>query len=416
MKFIEKKITLYGIILFIFVCMAICNCKGFYLLLPLEYQEVYVYLYYLCTIVSVIFFITNYKKNFRLYSSTIKYILFTIFLFFIPQFLYTYIEYNQGVIGFFKASNQYIFIIWSIPILYLFYKDKGYHKVLNILTNILIVGYSIILINSVLKNYFDFSLFNVLKWSYKNGNVRLLNLSVLMPLVLLYNWNQIITENAKKKNWFATILILTCIFYVEQTRFLMFTVIITMFLMYLFKKRNNINKIFLYFITIILLISAIGSGLVSSYIQQFSEENNGISTSYRMKEFDFYMGKFKENKIFGIGLIPQYRIYEEYGISNLGDMNPNDIGVFGSLGVLGMGVFVLFILPMFRWLVISRKALNNPTTSKDGLLLIGLFIYLTISSATLIILNFERIALFPFCIAIFEYYNYILKKKDNEVE
>lgn len=417
MKSIVKNnkmiITMYSIITILFLLMIAFNNKGLYLIFPIGKQELFIYFYYACVFFSIFFIFNFYKKNPKLYKSTMSYILLSIFLFFIPQFIYTSVKYNLTINDYFTTAIKYFFIVWSFPILYLISKDNGYEKILKKINFVVILGYISILGNAILKNYFAFSLFKVMKWAIKDGKIRLLNLSAFMPLVLIYNWNKIINNEAKKKNWISLIILLLVTVYVEQTRFQIIAIAATMALMYLFKKRKSMKNTLLYFITILLIILSLASGWAGNYISQFSEEKNGISTSYRMNELNFYLERFNKNKLFGIGLIPQDKIYSIYRISSYGDMNPDDIGIFGSLGVIGSGVVLLFIIPMIRWFSISKKVLNTEGMSKDGTLLMGMFIYLLVSSITLFVLNFQRIPLFPFCIAIFEYYNYLLKNRGD---
>ena len=415
LKFENKKLKLYSIVAFVFFSMVFFNCKGFYLMLPINVQHIYTYIYYLCSIISLVVFIVVFKKNRELYNGTFKFIIATLFLFFLPQLIYTYFKYNQNVLDFARAANQYTFIIWTIPILYVFYKEEGYSKFIRLITNIVTIGYIIILINVLLKYLLNFSFFNIEKWNFtNNGTIRILNLSVIAPLTLIYNWNKIIEKKGKVENWISLIIVLVVTIIIEQTRMKIIITLITLFCMFLFKKRDKKSRMILFGLTASTVVLILITGIFNIFLSQFSESNNGISTLYRINELNFYLEKFDENKLFGIGLVPQTDIYDIYGISKYGDMNPNDIGIFGSLGLLGMGVVIIFIFPLFRWWKIYRKVSKDSVNSKNSMLLLGILIYTLLSSTTLIILNYERIALYPFFIAIFEYHNYLLIKEKRE--
>lgn len=410
----KLRISIYDIFTFLFLIIFILNCKGFYLFLPLKLQSLFSYFYYICTFLSIFFALFIKKSNQEVYQSTLKYNLFLIAFFVIPQFLFTFSKYDQGIFSFFKNIYSYLFVFWTIPILYLFSKKNGYENLLNGMSKILLIGYLLIFINVFLQNTFHFSFFRVEDFAMRNDRIRLLNLSSFMPLVLLYHWNKILDGSKSKMSYILCFVLLVTTFYVEQTRMGILVLLGSMFFMFLFKKRDKSKKILISLFIVAVISFGLFGGYAKSYLSQFSLQNNGISTSARIKELRFFLGEFKSSPLFGIGVISPTSMYQFYNIPSYEIVNAEDIGIFGSFGTLGLGVFLLFIFPMIRWWKVCKAVRHSDKYSTDGLLLTGVYFYLLFSSLTLFILNFQRIALFPFCIALFEYYAYLLKQDIKE--
>lgn len=406
---ITTKLSTCRVVIFFFGIMEILNCRGFRLLLPISVQQYTFHSYKICTFISIGIILFYCNKDIKLYKSTLKYIFSVLILCFLPQYFYTSAQYSQTLADYIEAVDQYIFIVWAIPILYVFKKKNGIQQLLEIMTTIINVGYSIILVQALLKNYFNFVFFNVEKWGLANGRIRMPDLSSFAILLLIFNWYKFLCHTARKKNVFAIALIVAVTIYVDRGRVQILTMLLTLFLMLLFYNQKKVNKVFLWSITIISSAIALSSGLITTYLSQFTEANNGISTTNRLKELEFYLGKFTEHKFFGIGLVPEHNIYDLMGISSAGNMNPYDIGIFGSLGVLGLGVIIIYGIVLVRWGIICKKTMSNSKYDKEGILLLGIFAHALLSSFTMIVLNYVRIPVFPFYIAIFEYFNYLQK-------
>lgn len=406
------KIHLYRIFETLFLITLFLSCKGYYYIFPLRFQKLYTILYYLLTIVSTLLLITCIKKEYKNYRWIFKYLVVILVFFLFPQFIYTFYKYNQGIIEFLKASVRYFFFIWSVPLLYIMKEEKKLDCFLKKCSLVLFIGYFSVFINVFLKSHYSFTFFHLENWNMRKGNFRILDISPFTPIIILYNWYKILNHSANKFNYMVVIFILFVTIYIEQTRMLIIIYLFTLIIMFLLKKRETMNKIVLNFFIVICCLICISCGVFNNFFSQFSIENNGVSTVYRINELKFYIERFNDNKLFGIGILPQEQVYEIYNISSSGNMNPDDIGIFGSLGLIGFGNVIVFLFPLLHFIKIYFNLKRN-NKNNCIILLGGIIIYMISSSFTLFIFNFQRIALFPIFISIFEYCNFLYGKKST---
>lgn len=94
----------------------------------------------------------------------------------------------------------------------------------------------------------------------------------------------------------------------------------------------------------------------------------------------------------------------EYGIAYWQNHNYEDIGIIGFLGIAGIvGIIVIYIIPIMRMLFVLQSVKGKISSYSEYLMLIGMFCYIIVTSATLIIVNYQRMPCFAICIALFEY-------------
>lgn len=415
-----RKITVSQILLLIFLLMIIFNCRGFRYLLPVNFQKIYTYSYFLCTITSIftiVFYMTTGKKNGYYVSIWFIYLIFLILFFFLPQYIFTTITYKQGIRDYYSAISHYLYILWIFP-LFLIIKNFGQEKLLYFITKIVFIGCLLAIINVFLQNKIGISLYKVKEWSFRNGRIRITDFSSFYPLALFYLWNKIIFKNKKQiKNIVTLLIIFICSIYVESTRLSIMAQFVSMTIMFLMVKSQPFSKYLKWFTIVVVSFVTIFGGGFDALLSQFSLSNNGVSTSYRLEEIFFYFSKFLNNKLFGIGLIPDNKIYSIFDISAKGNMNYTDIGIIGLLGTIGMGSIFIYLIPLIRWGIITYRISKNKEYHYESILLLGLWLYIFMTSLTLILVNYHRMPLFPFCFVVFEwnYYRYKHTKVKNEI-
>lgn len=369
------------------------------------------------------FFILIFSVGFKKYFSEIKfikyYLIYIMIIFYIPMFLYTNIKYNQEIIEFIKASYQYIYIFLSYPIYYILKKEGIDNRLFRYLSNIVVIGMILLIINAYLYNNYSIAFLFVNNVRRSGSNLmRVWDLSSLEAFVVLFNFYKLLSTKDRKEKVFCIlkiIIIFLALIYVEQTRMMIIALILASFFMYLMKKRTNVKKVI---ITLILMISIIvmwNIGAFSALIDSFSLNSKyGLSTSIRLLELEHYLSIFMEKPVFGIGLVwPTIsRAYDLlYGV--YGTYTITDVGIFGYFASVGINALIIYGIPSMRFSIIVYRLNKQSKSSNLSILLIGLIIFLFISSFTLLILNTSRIFIWPFYLALFEYANNILLKRDN---
>ena len=123
---------------------------------------------------------------------------------------------------------------------------------------------------------------------------------------------------------------------------------------------------------------------------------NGASTLDRLRELRVAFYILRNKGILGLGMINKN--VQRHLFSNV---TLEDIGLIGHMVQTGIWSVPLFIFPMFRMALILVHGIKE----KFRIFLSTVYIYLLITSISLFILDSPRILMWPFCLALFEFYN-----------
>lgn len=395
-----NKTTLIYVMLYL---LAIISCKGYRFYLPQQYQYIHMQIFSLFSVISFFYFLLLYKQIKKIDQYINIYLLVCGIAFIFPQLLYTHYKYNQSLSDFYNASQHFFFLLWIIPLFYLFYRDNTI-KILKTIANITVVGYLSLIINAFLKNHFGLMLLNISAGSiaWKNGYLRILDCAVFTPVAIAYLFSNSLFYN-KKKCLIKLCIILFGQIYVEKTRMATFALIFMILSMILFSNKNKLSKIFTWIFLIVGGCISIIGGVVDQILLKFSVQNNGNSTLYRINEIEFYIKQFINNKLFGIGLISPEKIMQNFGLMYWQNHNYEDIGIIGLLGLTGiLGIIIIYIIPCIRMLYVLKCIKKSSGLTYEFLMLVGMFAYIIATSATLLITNYQRMPCFIICIALFE--------------
>lgn len=273
------------------------------------------------------------------------------------------------------------------------------------IANITVIGYISLIINAFMNNHFGFMLLKISgdALAQKNGYIRIVDCAVFTPLVIAYLFSNSVVHN-RKLDFFKMCIVLLGQIYVEKTRMGTIALLFMLIAMLLFSKKNKFSKILTWIFLILGGFFSIAGGMIDQILSKFSIQNNGNSTLYRLNEIQFYMSHFIENKLLGIGIISPEKIMNEYGIAYWQNHNYEDIGIIGFLGIAGIvGIIVIYIIPIIRMLFVLQSVKGKISSYSEYLMLIGMFCYIIVTSATLMIVNYQRMPCFAICIALFEY-------------
>lgn len=403
-------------IIYLLIIMTILCTDRFFCILPIE-ENLFQMAGVLCTILAFSMIIV-YKGIIR---NSWFIILYNIILisFLIVQFISTSYRYSsQSIVAFIQASQQYIWILLSYPIFYYFCKDKDIEKLMDTMLIIVTVTYVLCLLSALVYNMtgsepLAFSYYQVNHVIGKrSGRMRLIDLSCVEGLTLVWGFNQIINKEHKLKYIIMWALMFTTIVYVEQTRMVQLTMLMVCGVMFFCKpsktRYGQFIKIVMLFILV--LVVMFGSGeIMEKLAESFSTEGeNGGSTTVRLDEIEYATELFLANPWNGSGLMINDVRDGYITYKGRGKFGYTDIGFYGLLAQVGMWAVLIYIVPLVRMGIITfRLKKENPYRE----LCIGLFVFILATSLTLLILNRTRAFMFPFCVGIFEYANVVEKER-----
>lgn len=350
------------------------------------------------------------------------YYLAIVIVFLLVQFVYTFRSYSdQTVIKYIQSAYAFFWILLSFPLFYLFQKEQDIEDVLDLITFTTVISLAIMIITARAYNLSERTIFNVdqyRKYLMRNGRLRIWDLSSLEGLVVIWLfYNILYTKKKLVRNLLAIVVIFSALLYVEQTRSMQLYLILVMAFMYITKAAKGVSsavsKICVVLGTIVYIVA---TGWIDSIIQSFSTTGlYASSTIIRLDEVVYSLQLFKDHIINGTGLVLSSTRDIYFSYTGAGKLGYTDIGIIGLLAQVGLWAIVIYILPICRFGYILLK-LKKGGGHKYFPFLLGVFIFLVITSATLLVINSQRAYMWPFCIAIFEfvYYQYKENLKSQE--
>ena len=419
MSWNKKKLIINKTFLaYVMLCLiVIVSNRGYRLYLPYKYQYIHMQIFSIFSVISFFFFLLLFKWTNRNDRFINIYLVVWVLGFAIPQLLYTYAKYGQGLSEYYSASQHFFFFIWIAPLLLVFKKNNIY-KVLEIITNITVIGYCSLIFNAIMKNYTGMMLLRISSenMAWRNGTIRIVDCAVFTPFAIAYLFAKHL-KSRKKIDLIRILIILIGQIYVEKTRMGTVALIFMIISMILLSKKHKLSKIATWIILGIGGVFSVLLGTINQVLSRFSVQNNGNSTLYRLNELEFYIKQFLDNKYLGIGNISPEKIMQNYNLMYWQNHNFEDIGVIGLLGMAGLlGVIIVFIVPMIRMIYILKKTQKEICVEEELLfcMLIGLVAYFIITSITLLITNYQRMPCFVVTIALAEYFWVMHKERLNK--
>ena len=299
----------------------------------------------------------------------------------------------------FLALRQYIWIFLFWILLFQFKRARGnYQRILN---NILIIVVITLLIRSIpwfLYTFFQIETFpKILKefgglW-YRNATAIRVDGTPLISIALFLSiYLSMKFQNLKYR--YATFIIMSYILFVNQTRVLIFSVVISGFLMYLYSRESTF---LLRFSKIIIVFGILGciifggiSLLSNQYTEMLSIQDRGLG--YRYWELNYYLSLLAENNW-------------KYGVGILTGSNPNsaailygtwtskmyldDLGFLELFVQFGMLSILLYGYLFYKLQSIIRK-LDYKAARYEKALMVAIFSNLLITMISLNVYGIQR--------------------------
>lgn len=400
------KITLrYSHIFFwIIFIIVVCDNNGFRLfrIEDNDYKAVSLIMVGIALIIciaqkGILNFDKNSKKFVVLYLGVI--VCFLIFEYFYIKHMY---GGQQTFYEFANRNKHYVFILLTIPLIYIFIIEDSEKKVMDSVLALVTITLGLMLLYAFFYNWREIELFDISmysKTSMRNDRMRMWDLSSLEGLAVIYGTYKIL-ENHKKRvlYLFQVIVCIATLIYVEQTKMMLIAIAISIGFMLLIKPYKTVNGILAKYVALILAGIAACSFVLPRLMSSLSK---GASVSYRLIEIQFVRGILHNYKLFGMGMITprlQKKLFY-YGIYSY--ISLDDIGVIGYTAQAGIWIIGVYFLPMLRMAWILFYGHKNDLR----IFLWTVYIYLLVTSATLLVLDSQRILMLPFCLALFEFYH-----------
>lgn len=295
------------------------------------------------------------KNNYSfLFKNNIYMIIGLIFFEVLIAFLYT----GQDIMLGLDASQRYFRYLFYFYLNIKMNDEKIADKVVDMM--ILIASILAILYIIQARIYPNVKVFNM-SYMIRDGNVRFytgINLITFSAFLALEKY----FSSKDKKYIIATIILISEIYIVGQTRSITIPLIMILFYkMFISKKISSkqIIKNFIIIVTIVVFILIKPQFIENTFISVYNEISNNTGTSgFRIREISFYMNQFMQSPIWGIGI---YSDSTQVGYEILGrhlEYYQNDIGVIGfiaTFGIFGMAIFATIIYKAVKVL----KKCNN---------------------------------------------------------
>lgn len=319
--------------------------------------------------------------------------------------------YKQGLNSTWKIASSLLIVFLSIPILYLF--ENGYNiddlfKYLNI---IVMIWYIVVIFQyfTYRKNghFFLIDYFSSDEFRIRNNSIRL-TLFSLGNIAILYNFNEIYVKkkSISKKIWNLIILVagLFCVFFVQQTR--MFYIVDCVGVMIIILASSNKPHKVIWNLMLIgfvfLLLSDYISRLFNSFIAGDDVYNYNSSVVRQYANIYFFQS-FLKNPWFALGFVSD-GVYPYIAHGPALIYNMSDVGFIGLLAQTGLFALFIYVMPIIRCTVIIIKIIHRKLLNQNTLLF-SLYVYMLVSSISLMMTTPSYAILLPVIYAYFEFEN-----------
>lgn len=409
-----KISKLFKIVLFVSSAIAL----GILLLSPMEiigkYEERF---FIVMAALGMNIIILAMTKDFRHYAEyrvavhyTIPYLM-SVFI----SIIYSKMQYGYSIMSMAKIVAPYLYILMAFPLIYVFIRDGNCFKFLK-WVSLLEFGMLLIRFTSwFLYNHVNITIFPRLLFRYgewvrdgfqrvESGGLYGVTLTVLAIYAL---------KRKKAKRYFLFV-VLTFLFLpvVTKARFQTAVAAGTGFVIYYFIEAElKYRK----FIKNMIIISA---GVILSFIGGIPEKiialvsingKYGSSTSVRLDGIKYFLTMLMDKRaVLGFGILGEADSYPQVYqllLRNEGSMYYiDDMGIFGT--IVQYGILSLVIYGGLFYLIIKICLKCHKQKNYVYLpLLMGLTVYLVVSSVFLSVFDVQRLYDLPFYIAIFSYVN-----------
>ena len=407
----KMKISKYSVLSFILIAELLFDTDFLYLL------SVRHFLAFLFTGFALLVYYCNYQKSFRMIKRNSGGLITICFLYLISYviiLLYSIITYkNQSLYETFVGENEsysLLFFFLVFPILTKIYHDKGPSYVLEI-CNSFALALCLLEILQVFIYQRTGLIFMTQYFENRTIGFRTYGLRIIMHwsgnIMSIYNFYMFYSyrSGAKIKSslkYLALFLIMILDqILISQTRQTLLIIGLCLIYLVIVDRNNKFGLLKKGLVSGSIILFVFVSGIISKMINSFSLTGElGVSTAGRLYSYKYYWEYFLAHPIFGFGFAN--RKVNPTIVAGLGSAVVDDVGIVGQLAKLGLFVIPMYIVPLVRCIYILVKA-NRSRKVPNFTLYFAFLLFVVLGSATQIVLDQERILLFPIVLAISEY-------------
>lgn len=351
---------------------------------------------FLC--IMVVYFcpyMINQKSFLPLYLLVISFIIMAIDI-------YSFVIYrNESLKDIVLTNGHFMYLFLTIPILWLFIREETIYSLLDKINVVMFIWYVIVILQKVLYTYTG-TIFIQMDDMLRDGRLRIHLLS-FGNLMIIYNFNQFYNRREKNRLFYLAqfLMGMYCLVFIQITRGYMIAVIIGVGCEIIAAstsvKKTAINVA----IVVSGLLYFIYSGLFEKILTSLNLLQTG-TISVRFEAIQYYWNEFLKSPLWGHGTIVDVNNSVIAGGFH-GTYYYSDVGIIGALAQYGLLFVFIFMIPIIHFIRISLRIFMNRVLREKFCFLFGVIAYILVTMPTLIVTDVERIFLFPFCLALFEY-------------
>lgn len=346
----------------------------------------------------VVFFFSKFRRWLNDYNGFLARYVGVYILSIFAVIVFTYMGNGASIKSAFITACPYFTVLLCLPILLSMKDDESVDRILKLINIFTLMMYMLVIIQSYLYDNHGIIILKYLNKtiSIRNGRVRL-DVLPFGNIMLIYNLFTVFYRKEKRRLIHVINLImgLFILFYIEQTR-AMIVVVMLCYAIFLITENSTKSKLFTNTVLIIvILITLLNTGAFDRFLATFSSKDYAGSSIAREYAIDYYLSVFQSSPLYGFGFTSSDTVIH----GNRGIAYIDDVGIFGQMAKLGIFALVILVPIIIRW---GKIAIYMKKRSGSNLY-ISLWFYFVATSATIMILDSQRIMLFPFLIAIFEF-------------
>lgn len=324
--------------------------------------------------------------------------------------------YNYSLLNIFFASRQYVWILLFLVILYLFNNtDNNMYKILRNTLNILLCSLGLRTISWGLYTFFKIEMFSsILReygdlWYRNEHSIRVDGTPLIIIGILIATFLYI--KKRETRYLYSLLAILAYIFFVNQTRVLAFSIVISITLMFLYSKGSTFKFSKILLLGLALSFFALGginylTNLIDSSLML---QDRGLG--YRYWELDYYINLLKNgNWVNGVGILTSTNLNSSFVLYGnwITKMYLDDLGFLELFVQFGLLSIPMYLYPLLKLVFLIKKLSIKRCDVEKGLL-IGILSSLVLTSISMNVFGIQRSFSLAIILAIIFYYDYKLK-------
>lgn len=302
----------------------------------------------------------------------------------------------------------YLMCIWAFPIIYILKQDNGTEEFWKIVNFIMFVWYSWLLVEYVAYQNAGIVLSPAILESVRGVRIRndtiRLEMKVLAHVAIIYNFDKFYNQLEKKdkiKHLVMSLYGIAIMVIVEQTRGYFIAVFGAIAVLIMCYNKKTIKFFVSGLIVLIAVCVIFRTQLLSNFLDVlFSTKESGDTGAtglVRVRGMTEFWNQFINNPLFGYG----FQETGDFATTPSGIFYFNDDGFLGIVGQIGVWAFIIYGTMVVRFGYIVSK-LFKAKDYKHGTLLLGLYVYMLLTSISLMCYWNTTCLLCPVLWALFE--------------